>query len=167
MVLSSTLHVAVLVWLSYLTTPPMIQNLLRLILITVPGGPAVQLCLRPAAEFQQLFPVLFHEVENPGDGKILLFFGLSECCAADVDMKSASAGLMTGIAQRGRLLQNRQPGNFRVMIRHGDSAITRTMEKVPIYIRYIEKEYGIEILEKTRKKSSRSRNYRYETVRCA
>jgi len=50
---------------------------------------------------------------------------------------------------------------------HGDSAITRTMEKVPIYIRYIEKEYGIEILEKTRKKSSRSRNYRYETVRCA
>ena len=34
---------------------------------------------------------------------------------------------------------------------HKDSAITRTMSKIPMYVRYIEKEYDIEVLNKTRK----------------
>lgn len=34
-----------------------------------------------------------------------------------------------------------------------DSAIIRTMNKFPMYIRYIEKEYGIVILEQTKKRS--------------
>jgi hypothetical protein len=34
---------------------------------------------------------------------------------------------------------------------HNDSAITRTMTKLPMYIRYIEKEYGIYVLDKTKK----------------
>lgn len=35
---------------------------------------------------------------------------------------------------------------------HKDSAIQRTMSKLPMYIRYVEKEYGIEVMEQTKKK---------------
>jgi len=45
---------------------------------------------------------------------------------------------------------------------HNDSAITRTMDKIPMYVKYIEKEYAIEVLEQTKKRSSQ--NYR---ARCA
>ena len=45
---------------------------------------------------------------------------------------------------------------------HNDSAITRTMDKIPMYVRYIEKEYDIEVFEKTKKHGAR--NCR---VRCA
>ncbi len=34
---------------------------------------------------------------------------------------------------------------------HKDSSITRTMTKIPIYIRYVENEYGVAILNKTKK----------------
>lgn len=33
---------------------------------------------------------------------------------------------------------------------HNDSAITRTMDKIPMYVKYIEKEYAIEVLEQTK-----------------
>lgn len=36
-----------------------------------------------------------------------------------------------------------------------DSAIVKTMNKLPMYIKYIEKEYGVAILEKTKKKQSK------------
>lgn len=45
---------------------------------------------------------------------------------------------------------------------HNDSAIIKTMDKIPMYVKYIEKEYGIEVLEKTKKRSAQ--NYR---GRCA
>lgn len=38
---------------------------------------------------------------------------------------------------------------------HKDSAITRTMSKIPRYIKYAEKEYGIAVLNKTKKETSR------------
>lgn len=34
---------------------------------------------------------------------------------------------------------------------HEDTAVIRTMSKIPMYVKYIEKEYGIEILERTKK----------------
>lgn len=34
-----------------------------------------------------------------------------------------------------------------------DNAIRRTMTKIPMYIKYVEKEYGIEVLEQTKKKN--------------
>lgn len=37
---------------------------------------------------------------------------------------------------------------------HHDRAINKTMEKIPIYVEYVEKEYGIRFLEKTKKKAS-------------
>lgn len=37
---------------------------------------------------------------------------------------------------------------------HNDSAVIRTMRKIPMYVRYVEKEYAIEVLEQTKKRSS-------------
>ena len=45
-----------------------------------------------------------------------------------------------------------------------DSAIVRTMTKLPMYIRYIEKEYEIEVYEQTKK---RNRQLEYKTRKCA
>ena len=35
----------------------------------------------------------------------------------------------------------------------GDNAVMRTMEKLPSYIRYVEREYGMEVLRKTARKN--------------
>lgn len=48
---------------------------------------------------------------------------------------------------------------------HHDNAIMRTMSKLPMYIRYIEKEYDVEILEKTKKRNKRYAHSSLE--RCA
>ena len=37
-----------------------------------------------------------------------------------------------------------------------NDALKRTMYKLPMYIRYVEKEYGIEILEQTKKKNAKA-----------
>lgn len=42
---------------------------------------------------------------------------------------------------------------------HKDGAIIRTMEKLPMYIKYLEKEYSIEVLEKTKKRNQKSSSY--------
>lgn len=47
---------------------------------------------------------------------------------------------------------------------HKDSAIVRTMSKIPMYVKYIEKEYGIEIFEQTKKKS---RYCNFNMIKCA
>ena len=39
----------------------------------------------------------------------------------------------------------------------GDRALMRTMEKLPSYIHYIEREYGMEILKKTSRKNQTSK----------
>ncbi len=36
---------------------------------------------------------------------------------------------------------------------HSDSALIRTMSKLPMYIKYVEREYGIEVLERTKKRN--------------
>ena len=45
-----------------------------------------------------------------------------------------------------------------------DNAVIRTKSKLPMYIKYVEKEYGITILDKTKKKKS---NYKYKERYCA
>lgn len=35
---------------------------------------------------------------------------------------------------------------------HRDRALVRTMNKIPMYVKYIEKEYGIEVFEQTKKR---------------
>ena len=39
-----------------------------------------------------------------------------------------------------------------------DCAIIKTMNKLPIYIKYIEKEYGITVLEQTKRKNEMQRS---------
>ena len=46
---------------------------------------------------------------------------------------------------------------------HRDNALIRTMEKLPMYIKYVEKEYGIAVYNKT---VSRQKNY-HERCRVA
>ncbi len=51
---------------------------------------------------------------------------------------------------------------------HRDEALAKTMTKLPMYIRYIEKEHGIEILEKTKRKNDKGyRGYHMKDIRCA
>lgn len=40
----------------------------------------------------------------------------------------------------------------------GDSALVRTMQKLPSYLKYVEKEYGIQVLKQTIKKNKRIGN---------
>ena len=65
-----------------------VQNIPGLFPIAIPSSPALQLALRTAAEFQQLFPVLFKEVEYPGNGRILLLLSLSKSRPTDMNMKA-------------------------------------------------------------------------------
>ena len=43
---------------------------------------------------------------------------------------------------------------------HNDSAITRTRDNVPMYVRCVEKKYDIEVFEKTKKHSARDYSVR-------
>lgn len=43
---------------------------------------------------------------------------------------------------------------------HKDSSILKTMEKIPMYVKYVEKEYDLEVLKQTQKRCSRRKvNY--------
>lgn len=48
---------------------------------------------------------------------------------------------------------------------HRDDALIRTMTKIPMHVNYIEKEYGIEVFEQTKKKNGN--NYRFSASKCA
>lgn len=48
---------------------------------------------------------------------------------------------------------------------HRDNAIRKTMTKIPMYIKYIEKEYGIEVLEQTKKRNRKAS--RFYDIKCA
>ena len=63
-----------------------LQNLFRAVLIAVACSPAVHLVLCPAAEFQQLQPVMFHKIKHPGNALVLRFPGTAEGCSVDVDV---------------------------------------------------------------------------------
>ena len=41
---------------------------------------------------------------------------------------------------------------MKTALAHGDTAILRTMNKLPMYIKYVEKERGIAVLDQTQKK---------------
>lgn len=43
----------------------------------------------------------------------------------------------------------------------GDNAVIKTMGKLPVYIRFIEKEYGITVLEKSKKRKAQSYTRQY------
>lgn len=50
---------------------------------------------------------------------------------------------------------------------NSDTAIMKTMSKLPMYIKYIEKEYGICILKQTKKKGVQQYSYNLRESYCA
>ena len=45
---------------------------------------------------------------------------------------------------------------------HKDSAITRTMDKIPMYVKYVEREFDIRVLDSTKKRYAH--NYKAKCV---
>lgn len=50
---------------------------------------------------------------------------------------------------------------------HHDRALARTMTKIPMYIKYVEKEYGIEVFEQTKKKRKGYKSFGQLQLSCA
>lgn len=96
-----------------------LQNLFRTVLIAVASSPAIHLVLCPAAEFQQLQPVVFHEIKNSGNALVLCFPGTAEGCSIDVNMKPAGAGLVAAIIHTDCGTHDFCPGHFLLMISQG------------------------------------------------
>lgn len=71
-----------------------VEYLLRVILVAVASRPLLELVLCASAEFEQLGPVRFEEVEDSGDGFLLLLVCVAEGFAADVDVKPAGLRLV-------------------------------------------------------------------------
>lgn len=77
-----------------------------------PGGTAVQLPLGPAAEFEELLPVLLKEVQHPGNGCLLVGMGVPEGLPTHVDMEAAGAGLVGKVAHADGLPEEGLPGHL-------------------------------------------------------
>ena len=84
-----------------------------------PGGPAVQLPLGPAAEFEELLPVLLKEVQHPGNGCLLVGIGVPEGLPTHVDMEAAGAGLVGKVAHADGLPEEGLPGHFGAVVAEG------------------------------------------------
>ena len=65
--------------------------------------------------------MLFKEIEDTSNSRILFLFCLSKCRAAHMDMEPTGSGLMTGIAHIYRSGQYLCPGHLVLVIgqRHG------------------------------------------------
>ena len=96
-----------------------VQDVPGTVPIAVPGGPAIQLPLGPAAEFEELLPVLLKEVQHPGDGRLLLGIGVPEGLSAHMDVEAAGAGLVGEVAHADSLPEEGLPGHFGAVVAEG------------------------------------------------
>ena len=93
-----------------------LQDFLGPVFVAIPSGPAFQLSWGPAAELEKLLPMLLHEVENSGDGRLLFFLRFSEGLPADVDVEAAGLGLVGTVAQRAGCAQDLRPGHLFLVV---------------------------------------------------
>ena len=93
-----------------------LQDLLGPVFVAIPSGPAFQLSWGPAAELEKLLPMLFHEVENSGDGGFLFCLRFPEGLPADVNVKAAGLGLVGTVAQRAGCAQDFRPGHLFLVV---------------------------------------------------
>lgn len=84
-----------------------------------PGDTAVQLPLGPAAEFEELLPVLLKEVQHTGNGCLLVGIGVPEGLPTHVDMEAAGAGLVGKVAHADGLPEEGLPGHFGAVVAEG------------------------------------------------
>ena len=94
----------------------MFQNFLGPVFVAIASGPAFQLSWGPAAELEKLLPMLFHEVENSGDGGFLFCLRFPEGLPADVNVKAAGLGLVGTVAQRAGCAQDFRPGHLFLVV---------------------------------------------------
>ena len=92
------------------------QDLLGPVFVAIASGPAFQLSWGPAAELEKLLPMLFHEVENSGDGRLLFCLRFSEGLPADVDVEAAGLGLVGTVAKRAGCAQDFRPGHLFLVV---------------------------------------------------
>ena len=92
------------------------QNFLGPVFVAIPSGPAFQLSWGPAAELEKLLPMLFHKVEDPGDGGFLFCLRFPEGFSADVDVEAAGLGLVGTVAQRAGCVQDFRPGHLFLVV---------------------------------------------------
>ena len=92
------------------------QDLLGPVFVAIASGPAFQLSWGPAAELEKLLPMLFHEVENSGDGGLLFCLCFPEGFSADVNVKAAGLGLVGTVAQRAGCAQDFRPGHLFLVV---------------------------------------------------
>ena len=97
----------------------MLENVLGMFLQAVAVGPLAELLGGSAAEFQKLLPILFKEIQDPGNNFFLFRLRGTEGRAVDVDVKAAGPGLMGQVAHFLCLVQNIAPGHFIKMIIQG------------------------------------------------
>ena len=101
----------------------LIHHLLRSVLVAVPGCPALQLAVCPAAEFQKLVPVLFNEEQKPRNARLLLQDTFAKGAAADMDMQSAGFRFVGTVAELNCLLHHLRPRKIlRVTFQRGRMA---------------------------------------------
>ena len=95
----------------------MVKNFFWLVFISVPCGPLVQLSLCSTTELEQLVPEFFNKKQDARNGRILCALSI----AKHMDVQTAGARLMAGIAHLHGLSQDGCPRHFCLMVgeRHG------------------------------------------------
>lgn len=96
-----------------------VEDGLRVILPPVPCRPLLHLLPCPAAEAEELVPVVLHEEQDPGDGVFPLFRCVPQAGTADVDMEAAGAGLMAQIPHVQGAADDLPPGHLGPVVVHG------------------------------------------------
>ena len=97
----------------------MLQTVSWLLLVPVPGCPPLQLPRGAPAEFQQLIPELFTEIEDACDDRILPFLRFTEGLPAHMDVKPAGPGLVAGVTHGAGGGEQRAPWHLRFMVGKG------------------------------------------------
>ena len=93
-----------------------LQDLLGPVFVAIASGLAFQLSWGPAAELEKLLPMLFHKVEDPGDGGFLFCLRFPEGFSAEVNVKAAGLGLVGTVAQRAGCAQDFRPGHLFLVV---------------------------------------------------
>lgn len=95
----------------------MLQNVAGLLLVSIACRPPLQLALGPAAEFQQLLPVLLKEVEDPCNGRLLFVLCLPKRRAVYMDVEPAGVGFVGEVSSFRSCMRFHLTVRFRSFIR--------------------------------------------------
>ena len=93
-----------------------LQDFLGPVFVAIASGPAFQLSWGSSAELKKFLPMLFHKVEDPGDGGLLFCLCFPEGFSAEVNVKAAGLGLVGTVAQRAGCAQDLRPGHLFLVV---------------------------------------------------